>query len=164
MPETINGLRELEIKLASMDRKVAGKTLRSAALLATTPALKALKAAAPRGKKLHRTYKGNLVAPGFLSRSIKRKTSYRNGVARVVIGIKKEAAYGILFVEKGTKPHRIPKRGIRRMAFGGKVVSHVNHPGARAKPWFRKTFEANRKTMEKRFAEQLRRKIERHFR
>ena len=106
----VKGLRELEKKLAKLGQQNAGKALRQAAMNATTPGLKAAKREAPIGKQMHRTYKGRLVAPGFLRRSIVRRSSYRNGWARVIVGVRKEAFYGVLFVEEGTKPHRIPKR------------------------------------------------------
>lgn len=168
MPK-VKGLKELSSKLNALERTVAGKTLRSAAMLATTPAMKRMKATAPRGKKLHRTYKGNLVAPGFLSRSIKRKSTYRNGRAKVSVGVKKEAFYGVLFVDPGTKPHRIPKKNWdprrggkwrkRGLAFNGRVVSHVNHPGASPKPWFKSSFVKSEREMVKKFAETLRKKV-----
>lgn len=157
---SVKGLAELELKLANLDKKLAGKALRSAVMVATTPALKEMKRRAPVGKKSHRTYKGNLVSPGFLSRSIKRKSSYKNGVARVEIGVKKEAYYGLVFVEKGTKPHRIPEKGYRRMKLGGRVVSNVKHPGAKAKPWFKQSFVSKKDEMLNRLSAQLRRKIE----
>lgn len=185
----VKGLNDLSRKLAALGKDMAGKTLRQSAMNATTPALKALKAAAPRGKSLHKTYKGRTVAPGFLSRSVARKSSYKNGRARVEIGVKKEAFYGVLFVEQGTKPHDIPKkgklyqhfvprrngRGVRitrrssvsgawrkkALAFGGSVVKSVKHPGAKANPWFTRTFEKSRKKMVSRFSDQLQAKIER---
>jgi len=158
MPK-VRGLKELDAKLNRLEAKVAAKTLRSAALQATTPALKTMKAAAPRGKQLHRTYKGNLVAPGFLSRSIKRKTTLKYGRAKVIIGVKKEAHYGVNFVEKGTRPHRIPSKGRARLKFGGGVFSSVNHPGARPKPWFKKSFVASERAMIRKFSEVLNKRI-----
>ena len=167
MPEThVKGLKELSRKLASMEAKVGGKTLRSAAMLATKPAIKAMQSAAPRGKKFHRTYKGTIAGPGYLSRSIKRISSYRNGKARIVIGVKKTAFYGVLFVEKGTKAHNIPNKRHRRrkkpLAFGGRVVQSVRHPGARARPWFVKSFKRSQKAMLRDLTKHLRRKIEKH--
>ncbi|WP_186297664.1 HK97 gp10 family phage protein [Sedimenticola selenatireducens] len=192
MPESsVKGLRELQNKLATLGPKLAGRVLRQATMNATTPAMKTMREAAPKGKQAHRTYKGNLVAPGFLSRSIKRKSSYKNGKARVIIGVKKEAFYGVLFVEKGTKAHDIPKKEkwyqhrvprrngksvtVRRKSrvtgawrkkalfFNGRVVNHVRHPGARAKPWFVKSFVKNEKAMLTRLSEQLSKKIQRHL-
>lgn len=164
----VKGLNDLSRKLSALGKDLGGKTLRQSAMNATTPVLKSLKAAAPRGKGLHKTYKGRTVFPGFLSRSLKRKSFYRNGKARIAIGVKKEAFYGLQFVEKGTDPHDIPKkrkfsafRERKKLAFGGRIVSRVKHPGAKAKPWFEKTFVSNKGLMVSRFADQLQMKIDR---
>ena len=156
---SVKGLKELDRKLAALGAKAGGKILRSAALQASTPAMRRMKATAPRGRQAHRTYKGNLVAPGFLSRSIKRKGKFRNGTARVMIGVKKEAHYGLTYVERGTKPHRIPKRGTARLKFGGGVFSSVNHPGARPKPWFERAFVRSKDEMVDKMSATLRKKI-----
>ena len=161
MPGSVEGLNELSRKLAKLGPSLAGRELRKSAMYATTTVVKEMKQAAPRGKEPHRTYKGRLVSPGFLSRSVKRKSSYRNGKATVTIGVKKEAFYGVMFVEKGTKPHVIPKKrsngAWRRngLSFGGRVVKSVNHPGASPKPWFKKTFVSGKMKMLDRFKDRL---------
>lgn len=136
MPENnIEGLRELSRKLEEIGGKVAGKALRQAAMNATTPALKAIKMAAPVGTRAHKTYKGRLVAPGFLKRSIKRKSRLTLGRAVITIGVLAEAFYGVSFLEGGTK-HADPK------------------------PFLVRSFIRNRRVMETRLAAQLREKIE----
>jgi len=132
----LHGVKDLQSKLEKLDSAVAAKALRQAAMLATTPAVREMRAAAPVGQEAHRTYKGRLVAPGFLSRSIKRTSRLRNGVATVLIGVRREAFYGLHFIELGTK-----------------YIS--------AQPWFTLVFERNKNTMLRRFREQLRRKIDR---
>ncbi len=112
------GLKELNQKLARLDAATGVKALRSAAMSSTLPTVKEMKAAAPKGRDVHRTYKGRLVAPGFLSRSVKRATKVKNGRVSVSIGVKREAFYGVMFLDKGTK--KIPARN-----------------------WFKKTFEGN---------------------
>lgn len=134
--ETVEGLKELSRKLAALGEKVGGKALRQATLNASTPALKAAKLAAPVGQVAHKTYKGRLVAPGFLKRSIKRKSYYKNGKAVAMIGVKAEAFYGVQFVEKGTK-------------------------NISAKPWLVPAFVNNRDNMEQRLKDQIKKKIER---
>jgi len=103
MSDAVKGLRELEEKLKRLETATAVKALRSAALASTLPTVKEMKAAAPKGKGTHRTYKGRLVAPGFLSRSVKRVTRHRDGVLSVSIGVKAEAFYGVTFLDRGTK-------------------------------------------------------------
>ena len=101
----VTGLKELSDQLSRLERATAIKAMRSAAMGATLPTTKEMRAAAPRGRNVHRTYKGRLVAPGFLSRSIIRKArvNKKTGGASVAIGVKREAFYGIAFLDRGTK-------------------------------------------------------------
>ena len=131
----IEGLRDLSNKLVQLDKKLASKILRQAALNATTPLMREAKARVPRGDVAHRTYKGNLVSPGFASRSIKRASSVRGGVASVRIGVRREAFYAVQFVELGTDK-------------------------ASAQEWLVPAYESQRTNIEKRFADQMRKKIE----
>ncbi|RLA58685.1 MAG: hypothetical protein DRQ89_15095 [Epsilonproteobacteria bacterium] len=103
MKEAVEGLKELSIKLSRMERATGLKAMRSAAMAATLPTVKEMRAAAPKGNRTHRTFKGRLVAPGFLSRSIIRKTRTGNGVITVTIGTRREAFYGVAFLDEGTK-------------------------------------------------------------
>lgn len=137
MPDqSLIGLSNLLKKLHKIDKAVAQKHLRSAAMYATSSTVSQLKAAAPRGTQAHRTYKGNLVAPGFLSRSIKRKTVIKGGRLKVSIGVRREAWYGVHFLdETGTK--------------------HM--PGRR---WFKSTFAQNSPVILGRFKDKLRKRIE----
>lgn len=136
MPE-LDGLKELTKKLNQLETKLAGKTLRSAVVQASLPAFRAIKLAAPVGTGAHRTYKGNLVGPGFLKRSVKRvsKINKRTGTVSVAIGVRAEAFYGIAFLDRGTI--RITGRS-----------------------WFKRNFVDNRSKMERRLVERLRAKIE----
>ncbi|MCP4366337.1 MAG: hypothetical protein GY800_13720 [Planctomycetes bacterium] len=101
----VEGLKELGEKLARIERATAIKSMRNACMAATLPVVKEMKAAAPKGNKVHRTYKGRLVAPGFLSRSVIRKTrvNKQTGAVSVRLGVKREAFYGVNFLDQGTK-------------------------------------------------------------
>jgi len=103
-------------------------------MLATSPAVKEMKAAIPVGSVEHKTFKGRLVAPGFAKRSIVRKGSLKKGVATITIGVKSEAFYAVSFVDQGTK-------------------------NVKAKPWFKKTFIRNRTVIERRMVSELKKKI-----
>ena len=100
----ISGMRELSKKLSAIaqetDPKLVGQALRAA----MTPMLNEARANAPTGKEAHKTYKGRLVAPGFLKRNIKLKKLRGRDKARIAYGIwaEGEAWYGQL-VEAGTK-------------------------------------------------------------
>lgn len=135
MPE-LEGLKDLSKKLDQLETQLAGKALRSAVLQATLPAFRAIKLAAPVGNQAHRTYKGNLVSPGFLKRSVKRVSSLdrRTGKVSAAIGVRAEAFYGVTFVDQGT----------------AKI---------RPRNWFQRNFETNRSKMEARLVERLRARI-----
>lgn len=99
----IDGVEKLAAQLKELGAQAGGKTLRAAALSASLPALKAIQAAAPVGDVAHRTYKGRLVAPGFLRRNIRRKALLHTDRSKaiVLIGPAQEAFYAE-FLEKGT--------------------------------------------------------------
>jgi len=187
---SVTGYKELARQLKKLPVKLGAKALRSAAMTSTTPVVKAMKQAAPRGKKFHKTYKGNIAGPGYLSRSIKRSSRIKSGRVRVMIGVKREAFYGVLFVEKGTKPHDIPdktgkqyqhyvprrngkgfyQRAVSKrrssgswrkkaLKIGNRYAASVKHPGARAKPWFVKSFVKNKNIVLRNFKRNLQRNI-----
>ena len=103
----VTGLGELQAKLSAMESKTSQKALRSALMQSATPMVRKLRAAAPVGTRAHRTNRGRLVAPGFLRRSVAKSSklirSENSTVAVVFIGVKKEAYYGIQFLDRGTR-------------------------------------------------------------
>lgn len=131
----LTGLKELNDKLNELKVQTGIKVLRQSVKNATTPAVQAMKLAVPVGTVAHRTYRKRLVAPGFLKRSIRAISFIRNGKAVALIGVRREAFYGINFVDRGTK-----------------FMS--------ARKWFKSVFEDSRDAMEKRLADQLRSKID----
>jgi len=135
MAGQIEGMKGLSAKLALLGTKLGGKTLKQAALLATSPTLKSMKAAIPVGTRGHETYKGRLVAPGFSKRSIRRQSRLRKGKATVTIGVDAEAFYAVLFTEFGTK-------------------------NMTARPWFKQRFIGDFSAMERAMASSLKKKID----
>lgn len=135
MSSSVKGLNELLKKLEKIEKVTAKKHLRSAAMFATSPTWKQMKAAAPRGTKAHRTHTGKLVAPGYLSRSVKRVVSFKGGRFRVSLGVKRDAFYGITFLDEGSKNNK-------------------------AHNWFKSTFESSSNNMALRFRDKLRARIE----
>lgn len=101
----LQGVKELAEKLKKLGASVGGKALRSAAGTAMNPVVKAARENAPVGKVAHRTHKGRLVAPGFLSRNVKKRTwkSKDGRIVRASVGVSSEAFYGVQFLEPGTK-------------------------------------------------------------
>lgn len=102
----VRGAKELSKKLRALGQKTGGKVLKSAAYSAMLPVLRSAEASAPVDDRSHlrKTYKGRAVAPGFLSRNIKRHAWLAPGknYVRVRVGPASEAYYGSLFVELGT--------------------------------------------------------------
>jgi HK97 gp10 family phage protein len=135
----LQGMAELDRKLAGLSASLQAKALRQAASAAMQPTVAEMRLAAPVGKKAHKTYKGRLVAPGFLKRSLRKRTKIKDGKVLVDVGVRAEAYYGVLFIERGTVKMR-------------------------AHPWFVRTFEANRGKIESRFREELQKRIEKYSR
>lgn len=140
----LTGFDDLFKNLAELDQSTSNKVLRSAAMSSTTAVVRKLRAKAPKGSRAHRTYKGRLVAPGFLSRNIRRRSfiSRRNGTANVELGVSKEAFYG-LFYDQGFKR--------------GKGGSGAQVAGSR---WLSDTFTDSRGEIEISLVEQLRKRID----
>lgn len=149
MTMKVHGLRELEKALVELGSRAGKQALLGALRDAAKPIRKAARRNAPKKS-------------GLLRKSIKTKAAATKGggdsAAKVQIGVfrdgKKSPFYAVM-IEKGAKKHRIPSsskgRGKNktknnvRLAFGGRVVSSVNHPGVRARPFMKPAFEQNHK-------------------
>ncbi len=130
----IEGLKALSKQLDKLGKELGTKTLRNASRAALAPTHKKIKALTPVGKRAHRTYKGRLVAPGFLKRSIKLGSRIKRGVVTASISAKAEAFYG-MFLALGTK--KIP-----------------------AKDFFFRIFANDRAGVESRLVSELRKRID----
>jgi len=101
--DPVRGWKELDRKLAALgDAQQVRKILRSSAGTAVTPVVQSARRNVPRGTRAHKTYKGRLVAPGFASRSIKKRVKIVGGSIVAYVGVRKEAFYA-LFFEGGTQ-------------------------------------------------------------
>lgn len=98
------GFDELDKLMKELGAAASGKALRQSVSFAVTPVLQQARKTAPKGSEAHRTYKGRLVAPGFLSRNINRKMflSRTKNFASGSVAPMGEAWYGRLF--SGTVP------------------------------------------------------------
>ena len=137
MAEQIKGLKELNKQLKQLGEAAGTKALRGAVGFALTPVVNLAKQNIPKGTEAHKTYKGRLVAPGFSSRNIFKKTRVdkQTGTVKGSIGAKDEAFYAVNFVEIGTS----------KMA---------------ARPWLRPSFKIKRREMISRFGAKLKKGIE----
>jgi len=106
----ISGMAGLKAALEELKTGAAKSAMRKAGKAAAEVIRAEAEANAPIGDIAHKTYKGRIVPPGFLSRHVFAKASYRSrtGVLRIRIGPGKEAFYGSQFVELGTS--RMPKK------------------------------------------------------
>lgn len=165
----IDGLKELNIKLGKLGNALAVKSLRKALRKAGTPTLAQMRAAAPVGKTAHRTYKKRLVTPGFLKRSIRMivAVNKRNGAASVVFGVRREAFYGIQFLD--ARAFIGGGYVVTQRRFGGngrrgrkrtRLSRDVKPYTIRATPWFSSVFTANSQKMVNDFRDALRVEVE----
>lgn len=138
MPETVEGLRDLQFKLKNMPDKVQGKILRNAATFAVNPLVSEARRSVPVSSRnyLARTYRGKLIAPGFGKRSIKKKVKlYQGGkFAKAMVGVLPEAYYLLQFVERGTSKQS-------------------------KQPWLEPAYRKTRRQVLTRFKEQMKKKI-----
>lgn len=179
MAGEVEGLAELTRRLNALELSLSTKVLRAAMRRAVRPTINKMKSAAPKGRVAHRTYRGRLVAPGFLSRSVKARTKIdrQAGSASVIIGVLKEAWYGTLY---DTGPHQVTatrwnssrgrsstgnrkeygrnKRGGRR-SYNRQIV-RVSPYTIRRVPWFSSVFKSDRSALIQRLAKELRQGID----
>lgn len=94
------GMKELHAKIEKLKKMTSTKELKKAANKALTPAVRAIRIAAPVGTIVHKTYKGRFVLPGFLRKSVTKSVRIVNGAVNARILVKGEAFYG-KFQNKG---------------------------------------------------------------
>jgi len=101
----LEGFADLKRKLEQLESKAEGRIISRATSYAMTPVAATARNKAPVGKRMHKTYKGRIVAPGFLKRGIRKSTTFRRnaGYAITRVGARREAFYGPLFVDLGTR-------------------------------------------------------------
>lgn len=161
MDERVEGLRALTVRLNELGRRTGTRTLKRALRKAATPTLRQMRAAAPLGSQPHRTHKGRLVAPGFLKKSIRAitVTDRRQGTAAVVFGVRREAFYGLQFIDDNPTPNApIAKRRHGKRRGGTRAIRSYT---LRQSPFFYRIFVANAGAMTRSFVDTLRTEIER---
>lgn len=104
MASQLNGVAEALSQLRAARDLSEPTVIRGALRAASVPIQHEMEARAPVGDLLHKTYKGRIVAPGFLRRSIRVIVTRvkKTGAIFAVFGVRKEAFYGLAFVERGT--------------------------------------------------------------
>jgi len=166
MSEFAKGFKELDRKLGRIKTAAGIKALRNAATRAATPVVRRMKSLAPVGDTEHRTYKGRLVAPGFGSRSIIRRTKFyrSSGTVSLTIGVKKEAFYLIQFYDSrpGRTPYTISERQSRARDRSSRVSKSIKpYTLNQHRPWFSSVFISSQASMVRDMRKFLRQNIER---
>jgi hypothetical protein len=149
--KALAGAKELDAQLMALGADLAPKLLRASLGEALKPTLGLWRAAMREGTRMHKTYKGRLVAPGFSRRNSTVLTQVaRDGSrASATVGAKDEAFYNLLFIE--TTGFR-GGRGNRRQRTGAKVA-----PDPKLEP----AFKATRSVMLSSFTAALKKRIDR---
>lgn len=98
------GAADLIKKLQALGALDDGKIAIGAVRAGMKEALKLAQVKIPVGTRVHRTYKGRLVTPGFGKRSLKIVTTRKtdDGLPAALLGVSKEAYYETQFLERGT--------------------------------------------------------------
>lgn len=117
----VKGFAELETFLRQLPAKVERNVLRGA-LRAAAKIIQA-RAKANVRKRSRATEK-----------SIKVGSRSQGGQVTAYVRVKDFKAN---WLEYGTRPHQIKPKNGKALAIAGKVVEHVNHPGARPYPFLR---------------------------
>lgn len=146
------GVDKLIKDFEKIEAATSAKLMRNAAVSATNPVVRKMKAAAPIGSDGHFTYKGRLVAPGFLKRSIAKESKLKGGRATVTIGVKKEAFYGVAFLDDG--------KTITQRRSKGKPTKKIKPYKLKGHNFFNKVFEDSQDLMVDEFGKQLRKRID----
>src|SRR5690606_14237732 len=110
MASEIEGMDSALRTFKRLERAGQARVMRRALNAALTPVLKATRRAAPKGDEPHKTYNGRTVAPGFMSRNIRKSTKISRDKRRVFGSVKPapEAWYGSM-KEFGGKRRKYPK-------------------------------------------------------
>jgi len=95
-------------KLQALGALDGGQIIRAAIRVGMNEAKKLAAQKIHVGKRMHRTYKGRLVAPGFGQRSLRVVVTQKtdSGLPAALLGVRKEAYYQSQFLERGTSKMR----------------------------------------------------------
>lgn len=147
MTKEVIGVEALQRKLKKVEKAVQPKLVAQSARAALVPMMKTARANAPRGTETHRTYKGRLVAPGFLERNIKlRKMKFRDK-NRVGYSL---AARGEAFYGKIIEPGFTHKGGRKKLGKQTKIP---------ADPWLGKAERQHSSSVDRDFRRALLKRI-----
>lgn len=155
----LEGWKELDQALSEMPDKLARNAMRSATRAGANVVYKAIRQRAPVGPG-HFDH-GNGKKPVKHIRDVFRiGTRFKGLTASATISPGK-AAFLLNWLERtGAKPHREPKRGRGNLRLlGGAMVSSVQHPGMKPRPFVVPAFESSWKDALEAMKQKLRENI-----
>lgn len=137
--QVVVGVDDLIRKMHNINKAVQPKIVSQSLRAAMVPMMKDARSNAPTGDRVHRTYKGRLVAPGFLKRNIKLKKLRRKDKSTQAYGLwaQKEGFYGG-FIEQGI----------------------AGENSTTPKPWLGKAYSKHKDGVQKQFLIGMRKRIE----
>ena len=136
MTKEVIGVEALKKKLDGIKEELHPKLVAQSVRASMVPMMKQARQNAPQGKDVHRTYKGRLVAPGFLKRNIKlRKMKFKD---------KTKVGYSL---------------AARKEAFYGKIIEQ-GFRDVSAKPWLGEAYNSTKSQVESNFRRALLKRIE----
>lgn len=181
----ITGLKELEDRLKKLSDKIARRVGNNALRAGARIIEKAAKGKLSNTNigSWTRVYKKDFgkLKSGHVTKTeggrVYKRTHLRDSITSSVAKVRPAAGtitywvypnrakggwYGHM-VELGTKAHRIPKSGDMTLRIGNNIFTgHIDHPGAKARPFLRPAFDENRQRVADKIAEILRAGIERN--
>lgn len=155
------GMSEILKAFKGMKAAAQVKVMRKSLNAALNPAIKELRASAPKGSKPHKTYKGRVVPPGFLSRSVIKSTRISKDKKQVFgnVRMKSEAWYGSL-LEHGWRPGKRSKDVKRASKKGSLSDSKLKSLGdnrrkIQGNKWFSKSIKRAEENVSKAYADKM---------
>lgn len=127
--QNIFGGRELDAALQQFSVKFEKNVLRTAMRAGANVFKEAIKANMP-------------VKTGKLRRSVRVTSNTKKGTVTAAVKVGGKKAPHASLVEFGTRAHKITPKGAKALRIAGYVVADAEHPGARARPFARPTFDA----------------------
>lgn len=168
------GLDDILKAFEGLKKGAQAKVMRQALNAALVPVVKELRASAKKGSKPHKTYKGRLVAPGFLSRSVIKSTRLSKDKHQVFgnVRLKSEAWYGSL-LEHGWRPGKrsrdVKRASKRKSGKGGLSDEALKSLGDKrtkitGTKWFSKAVKRSEEEIYKAYADKMQQAILKEFR
>lgn len=161
---SITGGQELDAFLRTLPDNIQKNILRSGLRAGAKVYLNDLKQRIPvappnsESEQLYGDYEGALRDSARITAKVKDGVA----TASVKVGGKTKRGASVFYahmVEFGTKPHKIKARRGRTLLFRGVFVKEIDHPGAKAQPFMRPSFDGTAGAAIEAVAAQIRKRL-----